>query len=197
MDSPVPSPEESYYKQLRIPVWGLFIFACMAVLYIGRPFLVPVFMAILISFVMTPLVNGLRRWYIPRPVGSALILLLTSAMLLIAANYLADPVQVWFKRLPTEMRMLEYKLSGVRDSLKDVQKTTEKVAEMTVVEEEQKTETTIVVKESTTFEWLLSSTQELVVSFLTFFVLLYFLLAFGYFTDAASQLLLARYQLST
>src|SRR5690242_2068600 len=41
----------------------------VAALYLGKPVLIPLTIAILLTFVLNPIVDALRRWHLPRPVA--------------------------------------------------------------------------------------------------------------------------------
>src|SRR5580700_9640745 len=54
----------------------LFAVAIVACLYIGREVLVPMALAVLMSFVLAPLVDFLQRWYVPRSLSVIVVVLL-------------------------------------------------------------------------------------------------------------------------
>src|SRR3979490_2063604 len=47
----------------------------VTVLYFGRDVLVPIALAILLSFVLSPLVGLLKRWYVPRGLAVGIVAL--------------------------------------------------------------------------------------------------------------------------
>jgi predicted PurR-regulated permease PerM len=52
---------------------GLVAVLTIAVLYFGREVLVPIALALLLSFVLAPLVSFLQRWYFPRVVAALVV----------------------------------------------------------------------------------------------------------------------------
>ena len=47
--------------------------ALIAALYFGRSVFVPIALAVLLSFILSPLVVGLRKWYVPRALAVVLV----------------------------------------------------------------------------------------------------------------------------
>ena len=61
---------------LQIPVWGLFIFVLLAILYFAKAVFIPVFLAILTSFILNPVVAVInKKLRIPCQVGAAVVLI--------------------------------------------------------------------------------------------------------------------------
>ncbi|OQX07224.1 MAG: hypothetical protein BWK73_28620, partial [Thiothrix lacustris] len=75
-------------NNLKTPVWGMFIISMGVVLYVAKAILIPIVLAVIASFLLTPAVNYLQKFRIPSTVSSFLILLLFT-LLLTAINYLA------------------------------------------------------------------------------------------------------------
>jgi predicted PurR-regulated permease PerM len=174
--------ESSHCKRLAIPLWGMFIIALLATLYLAKSVFIPVFLAMLGAFLLAPPVNLLAKYYIPRTLGSAVVILLASGLVATLFYYLADPVGLWVERLPAEVQQIERKLSPFKDSIESVQETTQKVEEIASIssggDEEQAPD--VVVKGPNVFYTLLDGTQALLIGLLSFAVLLYFMLAFGH-----------------
>ncbi|QQZ27310.1 AI-2E family transporter [Thiothrix subterranea] len=119
-------------NNLKIPVWGIFIISMGVVLYVAKAIFIPMTLAIIASFLLTPAVNYLQKFRIPSTVSSFLILLLFFTLLLTAINYLADPVSVWVERLPAELRHMEGKLILFRSAITDMWAMTDKSATIMV-----------------------------------------------------------------
>src|SRR5215475_15198342 len=58
-----------------ISLTGLFILALFYTIYFMRSILLPIVLALLLSYLLQPIVRGLARLKIPLPVGAALILI--------------------------------------------------------------------------------------------------------------------------
>ena len=85
---------------------GLFIIALLLLLREARSLLVPVVIALMLAFVLTPSVRRLRRLGIPEALGAALLvgaLLGTGGTL---AALLAEPAAQWWERAPRTLGSL-------------------------------------------------------------------------------------------
>lgn len=164
---------------LQIPVWGLFIFVLLAILYFAKAVFIPVFLAILTSFILNPVVAVInKKLRIPCQVGAAVVLIFLSVFAATAVNSLADPASMWFERLPKEMHQVELKLSGFRKSIENVQETTETFGKIAVGDNSSDTQE-VVVRGPNLFYKFLDNTQSLLIALISYVVLLYLLLAFG------------------
>jgi predicted PurR-regulated permease PerM len=66
-----------------VPLWVLAAIATVFLLRAAAPLLIPIVLAVLISYVLEPVVAGLVRYRIPRPLGSGALLL---AVLMLAGS---------------------------------------------------------------------------------------------------------------
>lgn len=169
----------SHIKNLQIPVWGLFIISTMSALYLAKAILVPICLAVMASFLLTPAVRMLRKLRIPDAVGSALILGVITSVLFMAFNLLVEPTSMWLERLPAELRQIEQKVSIFKDSIENVQETTQKFEDVASIAEDKQQAQQVVVKGPNMLYMLLDGTQSFLLGVLSFLVLLFFLLAFG------------------
>jgi predicted PurR-regulated permease PerM len=87
----------------------------VAILYFSREILVPIALAVLLSFVLAPLVKLLQRWYLPRPLaviftvaGAVGVTICLTAMVMVQVNQLA-------KDLPRYQVTLSEKVHSLRD----------------------------------------------------------------------------------
>lgn len=163
---------------LKVPVWGMFIISMGVVFYLAKSIFIPIILAIIASFLLAPAVNHLKKFHIPSTVGSFLILLLFSTVMVTAANYLADPVGVWVERLPAELRHIEDKLLTFKSSIANMRETTDKFGEIAATGSNAPVHE-VVVRGPNMLFILLDNTQSFLVSVASFVMLLYFLLAFG------------------
>ncbi len=95
-------------------VTALVVLITIGVLYIGREILMPVALAILLSFMMAPLVEALRRFYVPRV--PAVILVVGMAIALIAALSILVGNQLVSiaNNLPTYQHSMQEKIRAIR-----------------------------------------------------------------------------------
>lgn len=89
----------------------------VASLYFSREILVPIALAVLLSFVLAPLVKLLQRWHLPRPLaviftiaGALAVTICLTAMVMVQVNQLA-------RDLPRYQVTLSEKIHSLRDVL--------------------------------------------------------------------------------
>lgn len=170
-------------RGLQIPLWGLFIMAVLGVLYFAKAVFVPIFLAVVFSFVLMIPVKLLERLRIPQAFGALIVLVMTLSALSVLAYYMYDPVKVWVERFPTEIQKIESKVADLRSSFNDVQKTTaqidQKITDLTGSSTQDSGTQEVVVKSGSRLYTLMDNTQAFIVGFMSFLLLLYFLMAFG------------------
>src|SRR5262245_4624667 len=93
-----------------IAVQGLFALAIVYTLYLASAFVLPVVLAVLLTFLLRPLVAGLARLRIPPALGAAVVVIGTLGLLVSAVWSLAEPAVAWAERAPSSLRQVERKL---------------------------------------------------------------------------------------
>lgn len=91
-------------------VWILAWCGAVAILWFGRPLLIPLVLGILIALVLSGIVEALHRWHIPRIVSSVALLAVILVAIVSAADALWAPSQLWFERAPGVLRAVEQQL---------------------------------------------------------------------------------------
>jgi len=89
--------------------------------------IVPILIAILLGLIFAPMVRGLERWRIPRPLGALAAVTVAMAILAGAFLALAAPARAWIARMP---RALEHAQAAVRDLRRPLQAATEASREL-------------------------------------------------------------------
>jgi predicted PurR-regulated permease PerM len=172
--------EEALRNEVEIrslAITGLFVLALFYTLYFARAFFLPIVLAVLLDFLLSPLIRTLKRARIPEPLGAALVILALLAATGGAVYQLAGPAREWGSRLPASMREAESRLQKLRRPVEQVSKTAEQVEQATKVDDSKVTE--VVVKGPSLSERLFGTTQTILTSLLEVIILLYFLLAAG------------------
>jgi predicted PurR-regulated permease PerM len=154
------------------------VLASFYTLYFAKAFFLPIILAVLLDFLLSPLIRGLKRARIPDPLGAALVISALLGTAGVAVYGLVDPAREWVTKLPGSMREAEGRLRELRNPVEQVSKTAEQVEQATKVNDQAKTQEVVVRGPSLT-ERLFGTTQTLVVSFVEVIILLYFLLAAG------------------
>ena len=161
-----------------IAITGLFVLAFFYTLYFARAFFVPVVLALMLDFLLSPILRMLRRIRIPEPVGALLVLL--GGVLVIATTLysLADPIREWLVKAPVTVAKTRDELRQLRRPVDQVTRTAEQVKEAASPSATSRT-TEVVVKGPSLSERLFGTTQSIVTATIEVAILLYFLLASG------------------
>ncbi|XYD09750.1 AI-2E family transporter [Methylobacterium sp. NMS12] len=88
----------------------------IAALYFGREIFIPIAIALLLSFVLTPLVNRLRRLRLPRLVAVGVSVLLTLGIVAALATLIGIQAADLAGDVPRYRATIERKINGLRDS---------------------------------------------------------------------------------
>jgi predicted PurR-regulated permease PerM len=161
-----------------LSITGLFVLAAFYTLYFAREFFLPIILAVLLDFLLSPLIRGLKRVRIPEPLGAALVIIALLGTAGVAVYGLLDPAREWAAKLPVSIREAEERLQKLRTPVEQVSKTAEQVEQATKVQDGAKTPEVVVRGPSLT-ERMFGTTQTLVAGFVEVIILLYFLLAAG------------------
>lgn len=156
---------------------GLFILAGFYTLYFGRGFFLPLILALLISFLLRPLVRGLKKLRIPEAVGAAVVVLGLLGVLGTGIYELSGPAYAWMQQAPNSLHKIERRLRDLKRPVQTVSKATEQMAKMAQVGSADPPMAAVATP--SLGERLASSAFELVAGGVTMLILLYFLLASG------------------
>jgi predicted PurR-regulated permease PerM len=160
-----------------IAITGLFVLAVLYTLYFARAFLLPIVLAVLLDFLLSPVIRTLKRARIPEPLGAALVLLTLLGAVGLGAYSLADPAREWVARAPESLQKVQSRLHELRKPVEQVTRTAEQVEAATEVDKGGPQE--VVVRGPRLSERLFGTTQSLLTGALETLILLYFLLAVG------------------
>jgi len=158
-----------------IALTGLFILALFYTIYFMRSVLLPIVLALLLSYLLRPIVRGLARLKIPLPVGSALILIGLLAVVSSGISALATPTVTWLQKAPAGLTELQRKLSPVKRSVAQVTQATGEIEKLASTNAEIKT---VEVKRHPITEMFFMRTPEFIASAVLSLILLYFLLVY-------------------
>jgi predicted PurR-regulated permease PerM len=86
----------------------------VAALYFGRDVLIPIALAVLLSFVLSPLVGFLERWYFPRSVAVTVVALLAFAAILGLGALMVSEADQLAGDLPRYQSTLREKIQSLR-----------------------------------------------------------------------------------
>src|SRR5213080_3028986 len=158
-----------------IAATGLFILALFYPIYFMRSILLPIVLALLLSYLLRPIVRGLARLKIPLPVGGAFILIGLLSLVGYGISGLATPTVEWLQKAPGGLTELQRKLLPVKKSVAQVTQATSEIEKLASANAENKT---IEVKRHPITEMFFMRTPEFIVSAVLLSILLYFLLVY-------------------
>ncbi|HEY6132465.1 MAG TPA: AI-2E family transporter [Rubrivivax sp.] len=94
----------------------LAVVACGYALHAASDFVIPLLLGLLLSYALSPLVDGLERWHIPRALGAAALLLAALAGLGATGYALADDATALAESLPDAAQKLRESVRKTRSS---------------------------------------------------------------------------------
>jgi predicted PurR-regulated permease PerM len=153
--------------------------ALLYTLYFAREFLIPIVFALLLNFLLSPVVRRLLRLRIKPPLSAALIVLLLLAAVSEGAYQLTGPAQRWAMTAPQSFARAQGKLRSIIRPVQQVTTNVQKAADAVGAQAEKKTPAVIVQTGPSVSSRLFGTTQRVAAGLLEIFILLYFLLAGG------------------
>ena len=154
---------------------GLFILALFYTMYFMRSVLLPIVLALLLSYLLRPIVRALARLKIPLPVSSTLILLGLLLLLGYGISALAAPTIGWLEKAPAGFAELQRKLTPVKKSVAQVAQATGEIEKLTSTSTETRA---VEVKKHPITEMFFMRTPEFIAGAVLSIILLYFLLIY-------------------
>ncbi len=172
-----------------IALTGLFILAIFYTIYFMRSLLLPLVLALLLSYLLRPIVRAGARFHIPPPLSAAVILLSFFGLIGYCVSFLAAPAADWLEKAPYSLQQFQARLIPLRGPMQNVAKASGEIEKITTPVAEQ-AKPAIEVKRHPISDALFLRTPELIVSTVMLIILLYFLLAYdGVFLTKLIKLL--------
>src|SRR5208282_4406276 len=103
------------------PLWIIAICCLIVALRLAREALIPLGLALLVAFVLSGAVEGLRRWHVPRALSAAVLLVLLAAALGGTVDLIAAPAQQWMQSAPKLLRTIERRARPAQSLLRRVE----------------------------------------------------------------------------
>jgi predicted PurR-regulated permease PerM len=97
-------------RSLRVPLLILMLLAIATTLVVARSLFITLVLAGFIALGLNPIVAALHRIYVPRAVGSLVVMIALAAALSGSVVALSAPAAAWLKDAPTAMRDVGYKV---------------------------------------------------------------------------------------
>jgi predicted PurR-regulated permease PerM len=94
----------------------LALLAAVVLLYAGRSVLIPIVLSVLVSYALDPVVSWLERWFVPRLIGTTLVMLLLSGGIAAAIYGLSYQATALVDELPRAARTVREQIRSSRQS---------------------------------------------------------------------------------
>lgn len=172
-----PRPPKAKLELQSPTLFGLLFLAVFYTLYLGRAFFLPVVLAVMLSFLLSPVVRGLRKAWIPEALGAGLVVLTLLGLLGTGIVQLAGPAYEWAQSAPQSLRKVERRLRDLKKSVLTVNKATEQVE--AIAKGMGKDTPSIAVRSESLGQRVLSQTTSTLANGAILSILLFFLLASG------------------
>jgi predicted PurR-regulated permease PerM len=146
-------------------------------MYFMRSVLLPIVLALLLSYLFKPLLRWLNKWGIRPAFGAAILLLAVIAVIGYAVSFLAAPAAGWLEKAPYGVQQLQQKLLPLRKPMEQVAMASDQIEKLTAPTDP-RAPATVTVKPNRITDSIVGRTQEIFVSTVLLLILLYFLLAY-------------------
>ncbi len=161
----------------HIALMGLFILAVFYTLRLAQAFFLPIVLAILLDFLLSPLVRAFRRAGLPEPAGAGVVMLGLVATLGLGIYYLSGPAADYLALAPQSIERVREKIEGMRGSVAQVTEAAEQVERVTEVGEDDAR--SVEIKGPSLTKQVFGGTTAFLSSATVVIFLTYFLLAVG------------------
>ena len=156
---------------------GLFILAVFYTMYFMRSVLLPIVLAVLLSYLFRPLLRGLGKIGIRPAFAAGILLLGVIAALAYGVSFLTAPAAGWLEKAPYGLEQLQHKLMPLKRPIAKVAQASGEIEKLATPENPQ-TPTVVTVKPTPIAGSIFGRTPEFAVSVVLLLILLYFLLAY-------------------
>ena len=101
----------------HVALVGLFVLAVFFTLRLAREFFLPIVLAILLDFLLSPLIRTLRKAGIPEPFGAGIVVLGVLSLFVVGAYRLSGPAAEYIALAPQSIETVKAKLREMRGSV--------------------------------------------------------------------------------
>ena len=183
-DSPPPNLERTadalaQPRSRSIETTVLTVLAVLYTLYVARGFLIPIVFALLLNFLLSPLIRRLSRWHIKPPLGAGLVVVLLVGGMAFGVYKLAGPAQRWAANAPQSFAKAQHRLRSIIRPVQQVSQNVEQAANAVGAPTAGKKPEVVVQAGPSLSSRLFGTTQRIAAGLVEIFILLYFLLAGG------------------
>ncbi len=149
-------------------------------LYFARAILIPMALAIVLFFLLAPVVRFLTRWRLmTESIAAAIVVLVLSTTIGFTSYFLAGPISDWVANAPATFREAEQKLRFFTDPVDKIDQASEQVSKIASGSEKDDV-VKVSVQQPAVTSYLLNSTLNFLAGATITMVLVYLLLAMGH-----------------
>ncbi len=120
----LPDDEQPQSRPSIALVWLLGL-ALLYTLYFAKSLIMPMVVALLFALLLSPVVSGLKRLYVPRTLSAVVLLAMLLGPFTFLAVQLSEPAQKWAKRLPEISATLAERVDSFTDAFELTEPTIE------------------------------------------------------------------------
>ena len=121
-DAPLEVVIEAEPPPYRAPVRLIALIVSLAACWLASALLIPVMLAMLLALLANPMVTRLRKVWIPRWLGSLVVVVGGLVMTVWLSSLLIGPAADWVKQAPTELRQLAPKVKKITRQVEQANK---------------------------------------------------------------------------
>lgn len=162
-----------------VALTGLFTLALFYTLYVAQEFFIPVTLAIVFNFLLSPFVRALKRVHIPEAAGAGLVMIAVFGIFGLVVYEFSTPVSQWLGRAPQIVGKISDEMQRFRKPMDKMTQATEQVSKMASSANQGQTRTQVEVKGPGLADGLFTKTRDAIYSLAELLVLLFFLLSSG------------------
>lgn len=163
----------------QLSLVGLLAIGILYTIYIAKPVLIPIILALLLNFIFRPSQRLLLRLGLNRIVAASMILMVILGVITVGGYSLAGPFVGWVERIPSNVRQAERKLDKVTETFQRLGRVARSVDELAELQDEEQERTLIEVREKKFTVSVLEAVQQLLLYLLVSLILLFFTLVYG------------------
>jgi predicted PurR-regulated permease PerM len=157
----------------------LMVLGTIAFLYVARPVVLPIFLAVMAGMALKPLIRWLSYGHIPPAISAAVVLCLLVAAVGIAFFELGRPAMTWMNDAPAHMAELRRRVQRMFPRVARFNQAADAVSNLGAADEEEKKVTTVELKTSRVPSTFINWTGSFLAGVGETLVLLYLMLASG------------------
>jgi predicted PurR-regulated permease PerM len=155
---------------------GLFVLAVLYTLYLASEFVLPVILALVMCFLLMPIVRFFRKFKIPAPLGAAFSIIAFLICFLLLASLVSQPLAAFVQDFPLTVIKVQYKIAPLLGPLRELGRTSQQVERMFGPSNESAS-TLVALRQQSLLQVLFSQTPAFLARLVVVLVLGYFLLA--------------------